>query len=169
MSELKQLIERIVRPLLQKQVVTGKVNSVDMSSLTCDVTVSGSYTREGVRLKAIEDNVLKGFILKPKVGSDVTIRMVEGERNMWELSMVSEVDEIYLKGDQWSLVKAETLKQVMDTNKQFITVLKQVLTGAPITQPANAPSALQAALAGALGSLNWGDHSNIDNTNVKHG
>ncbi|MGE0635984.1 MAG: hypothetical protein AB7G44_04970 [Bacteroidia bacterium] len=169
MSELKEAIERMIKPLLQKQVVVGKVKSVDMSALTCDVTVIGSYTREGVRLKAVEDSVLKGFILKPKVGSDVTIRMVENDRNMWELSAVSEVDGIYLKGDQWSLVKAETLKQVMDVNKQFIDAFKQVLA-TPIPEPGNgANSAFQAALNGVLSSLNWGDHSNIDNTNVKHG
>lgn len=169
MSELKQLIERIIKPMLQKQVVTGTIKSVDMSTCTCDVTVENSYTRKGVRIKSIEDNALTGFILKPSVGSDVTIKMVENDRNMWELSMVSEVDMMYLKGDDWSLVKAETLKTAMDANKQFLTVFKNLLS-TPINEPGNgAPSAFQAALNAALSSLDLGDHSGIDNTNVKHG
>ena len=74
-----------------------------------------------------------------------------------------------INGNEYSIVKAEELQSVMDTNANFIDAFKQALNS-PVNEPGNgSPSAFQQALKGALASKDWGDHSEIKNETIKHG
>lgn len=181
--------EKLIRQLkaLNKapvQVIPAEVTEVT-EPFHCTVKPVDGPEMHEVRLRAALDNSDTGFIEVPKKNSTVLVALIGNSRDNAFVVMCSEVDKVLMKvgaktyemnsdgiklnGDTYSIVKAETLKTAMDANKQFLTVFKNLLS-IPINEPGNgAPSAFQAALNGALSSLNLGDHSQIENTNVKHG
>lgn len=174
MSELIDSIRRAVKQMIKPAIVAGKVKSFDGANWTAEITIDGLDIE--VRTKAVINSDEKGIFVEPVVGSDVLCAMIEDRPEALVVIQWSEIvkyrlkgDLIELNGDQYSIVKAETLQQVMDQNAQFIDALKQVLS-TPVNEPGNgAPSAFQAALNIALSPLQWGDHSNIHSTTVKHG
>lgn len=71
--------------------------------------------------------------------------------------------------DYGGLIKIEELKMQLQKNTAILNGLLGVLK-APVTEPGNgSPSAFQAALFGAIGTMQTGDFSNIENKKVVHG
>lgn len=146
----------------------AEVISVDKDKMTIAVKDGLELEYPDVRLTAAVE-ASNTLVCIPSVGSSVLVQVIGEQENELVAMRFSEVDEIHMKGNQYSLVKAEELKTVLDLNKAFIDALKGVITGVPIVEPGNgAPSELQRNLALALGNLNWGDHSQIINDKVKH-
>ncbi len=169
---LRESILRIVMPLLQPQNVVGKVKAVDANARTCDVEVGGSYTRLGVRLRAIEDGAQKGFILYPKVNSYVHISMSDGNRNIWYLSMASEVDNIELNGGQFGgLIKIQDLVDKVNRleNKvnDHINLFNAHIHDVPQAPSGTLPSAPTLSQDTPIAPLT--QVSDLENPIVKHG
>ncbi|EMB23321.1 hypothetical protein [Treponema denticola] len=77
---------------------------------------------------------------------------------------------IELNGSDFGgLIKIEELKMQLQKNMAILNGILGTLK-APIPEPGNgAPSAFQAALITAIGTMQTGDFSNIENKKVKHG
>lgn len=71
--------------------------------------------------------------------------------------------------DYGGLIKIEELKMQLQKNTAILNGLLGVLK-APVTEPGNgSPSVFQAALLDAIGTMQTGDFSNIENKKVVHG
>ena len=71
--------------------------------------------------------------------------------------------------DYGGLIKIEELKMQLQKNTAILNGLLGVLK-APVTEPGNgSPSAFQSALLSAIGTMQAGDFSNIENKKVVHG
>lgn len=71
--------------------------------------------------------------------------------------------------DYGGLIKIEELKMQLQKNTAILNGLLGVLK-APVTEPGNgSPSVFQAALLSAIGTMQTGDFSNIENKKVVHG
>ena len=71
--------------------------------------------------------------------------------------------------DYGGLIKIEELKMQLQKNTAILNGLLGVLK-ASVTEPGNgSPSAFQAALLSAIGTMETGDFSNIENKKVVHG
>lgn len=71
--------------------------------------------------------------------------------------------------DYGGLIKIEELKMQLQKNTAILNGLLGVLK-ASVTEPGNgSPSVFQAALLGAIGTMQTGDFSNIENKKVVHG
>lgn len=77
---------------------------------------------------------------------------------------------IELNGSDFGgLIKIEELKMQLQKNTAILNGILGTLK-APVAEPGNgAPSAFQAALITAIGAMQTGDFSNIENKKVKHG
>ena len=77
---------------------------------------------------------------------------------------------IELNGSDFGgLIKIEELKMQLQKNTAILNGILGTLK-APVTEPGNgAPSVFQAALITAVGTMQAGDFSNIENKKVKHG
>ena len=184
-EEIRKSIRSMVSDMIPVQSLLAEVQSVDANKRTCVVKgLRDDLELEDVLLGVAEG---EGNWNKPKVKSTVMVSIIENMEGAAYVSQFSQVDEVYMNcyggatfslqsdgkvranGETWSVVKAESLQSVMDTNKQFITVFKAVLA-TPVNEPGNGSlSAFQTALNSALSSMNWGDHSQIHNDKVKHG
>lgn len=172
---MRESIIRIVRPLLQPQNVVGKVTAVDANARTCDVEVDGGYKRLGVRLRAIENGEQKGLILYPTVGSYVHISMSDNNRNIWYLSMVSEVDNIELNGGQFGgLIKIqEMVDKVNRLENKVNDLVTKHNTHIHITTATVGPSATPGTIAPTTTTETpiapLTHVSDLENPIVKHG
>ena len=71
--------------------------------------------------------------------------------------------------DYGGLIKIEELKKQLQKNTAILNGLLGVLK-VPAAEPGNgSPSVFQAALLGAIGTMQTGDFSNIENNKVVHG
>jgi hypothetical protein len=172
---LNDAILKIVNKEVSPQLFVGKVTAFNSNdwTLTCDVD---DLELDGIRVKAIINSNETGILVEPKVGSQVLLAKIENKKESLVALQFDEVvkyrlnaDLIELNGDDYSIVKAEELQQIMQTNKAFIDAFKNIVTGPPITQPANSTSTFQTALAVAIGALDYKDGQGIENETVKHG
>lgn len=172
---LRDAILSIVTPMLGAQLFIGKVTAFDSSdwTLTCDVD---DLDLDGIRVKSVINTNVTGILIEPKIGSEVLLARIGNKKESLVALKFDEVvkyrlnaDKIEFKGDQYSIVKAEELQQIMTTNKSFIDAFKQVLS-TPVNEPGNgATSAFQTALNGALSALDYKDGEGIENENIQHG
>lgn len=88
---LREVIISIVKPLIKKQVRTGKARNINLNRCTCDVELGEELYLYGVKLKAIEGGHNTGVVCEPKEGSMVQCAMVEGVDTNWVLVACSEV------------------------------------------------------------------------------
>lgn len=110
MRELRELIERIVDEKVMVATI-AKVVSVDKDAFTCVVKATGTDEEYfDVRLLGVSDTVEKPTVFFPKVNSFVGIMPLFNSRNIMAVVLVTEVDEVFLNGDEFGgLVKAEVL------------------------------------------------------------
>jgi hypothetical protein len=174
------LVSLINKTSLRLANFTGVIVSVDMETLTCDVQPdSGGAIYHRVRLKPVMDDKLDGLITIPAIGSHVIVARLRDPNDCF-IFRVGEIEKhvikttngtVELNGDQYSLVKAEVLKEELAKTNQVLAALLSVINSVPpiIEGGVGAPSTLQAAFKAALTGKQLGDYSKIDNDMVKHG
>ena len=87
MSELTDIIQRIVAPLIPPPLVTGKVIAVDKDLMVCDVEIQSMPIRYDVRIRAVVDEFGTGFIVIPKIGSFVVVGVLHGSKQRSYVAM----------------------------------------------------------------------------------
>lgn len=148
----------------ESSVCTIIKGSIDTTNMTCDCDpLDGSAYLLDVRLNA---NYTKGFTLIPKDESIVIVTQLSDATAY--VSMVSEVDEIYLAGDaNGGLVKVQIASTAFNTLQTEINTLKAAITA---LMAGYAPIDGGAALATFnLIVLPQIDISQIENNKVLHG
>jgi hypothetical protein len=137
---------------LQFESVACKVSNVDANAMTCDCSpINGDANFLDVRLNA---NYKKGFTLIPKDNSVVIISQLSDATAY--VSMVSEVDEIYLAGDaNGGIVKATELTTKLNTIENQLNLIG--VWALTVTPPLTLPP-LTPTLA-----------TELENNKVKHG
>lgn len=141
------------------------VKNIDTTKMVCDCTpLDGSADFLDVRLNA---NYTKGFTLIPKDGSIVIVTQLSDATAY--VSMVSEVDEIYLAGeDNGGLVKVQDLVSKLNNLENKVNTIITTFNahthvassfGAPTTPP---PSPV-------VGTLTPTQVSELENKTVLHG
>ena len=149
---------------LQFESVACIVSNISVTDMTCDCApINGDADFLEVRLNA---DYKKGFTLIPKNNSVVIITQLSDATAY--VSMVSEVDEIYLAGDaNGGLVKVQIASTAFNTLQTEINTLKAAITA---LMAGYAPIDGGAALAAFnLIVLPQIDISQIENNKVLHG
>lgn len=116
---------------LDNNVMAGKVVSVDKAKVLCRVSLieNEDIVLEDVRLRAIDDELDKGFILFPKVDSTVLIGQIKNT-SAYYVAMYSDIDKISLQNDNQSL---KTILEDLIAQIKLITVPTAVgVSGTPI-------------------------------------
>lgn len=95
-KSIKELLQDIVKDGQEIYSIICKVDSVDNSARTCDVTpLDGSAKIFDVKLQADEDQST-GWILFPKTDSNVIITFLNKDQAF--VSLVTEIEEAHLNG-----------------------------------------------------------------------
>jgi len=146
--------------------MAATVKSVDTTAMTCDVEpINGDADFLDVRLNA---DYTKGFTLIPKEGSVVILSQLSDATAY--VTMVSEVDNIYLAGDaNGGLVKVTDLVSKMNTIENDINTLKTIFsTWLPV--PSDGGAALKLAAATWYASqLTPTTANDLENKTIQHG
>ena len=160
---------------LQYESVICTVSNINKTKMLCDCSpVNGDADFTEVRLNA---NYKKGFVLVPKNGSVVVVSQVSNE--VAYISMVSEVDEILLAGDDnGGIVKvSELTTKLNNLENQLNNLIADLLTIA-VTLTSGGTTPLLSSVLGGLITTNLSNvttpltptqSSELENTTVKHG
>jgi hypothetical protein len=151
---------------LQYESILCNVSNIDTTKMLCTcIPINGDADFEEVRLNA---NYQKGFVLVPKNNSVVVVSQISNE--VAYISMVSDVDQIYLAGDDnGGLVKVSDLVSKMNTIENDINTLKTIFsTWVPV--PSDGGAALKLAAATWYASqLTPTQVNDLENKTVQHG
>jgi len=145
------------------------VVSVDETEMTCEVTpIDGGANFTDVRLMADNNDTSKGIFFKPAIGSIVMIS--PQDEVTFFVSMVSEVEDIWLHGNQYGgLVKViPTVEKLNNLENKVNDIISKfnthVHTG--VTTGGGSSGTTATPVSGTLTPTVRGD---IENTNVNHG
>ena len=144
-----------------------KVSEIDTTKFTCTcspIDGSADYIEIPYNVGAV-----KGFVLEPKDGSYIALTTTSETTGF--VSMVSEVNQIYLNGDnEGGLVKVQDLVDRLNDIKNVVNDLITKFNSHThpylnVTTPAfTSPTAMQEA-----GSVPNTTVSQLENTKIKHG
>lgn len=110
MSEIKELIQKLVKKSIPMVASVGLVTSVDFEEHSCDVKLTDGTELPAVRLRAVMDDKAEGLIIYPKLGSHVIVSSINNKSEQSFVVMASEVDIILFdEGKNGGLVKIEAL------------------------------------------------------------
>ncbi len=183
-ENIREAIEQIALPDLAIEAIQPALVKSVSSDFLVDCTVD-DLDVHNVRLKAIETGSNESLIIVPEDNTWVLIGSIEGTEeyvvlsvqkakkvlcNVGGITMQIDSTNIKLNGDQHGnlLIESKLVDDLQKVN-QFLTALKQVCS-TPINEPGNgSPSAFQAALNIAIGTLSTPTYNGISNQKVKHG
>jgi hypothetical protein len=152
---------------LRYESITCTVTDVDLSENTCKCTPIDGVTPDflGVILSVSKS---KGFLLIPKDGSLVSVTQLSEATAF--VSMVSDVDQIYLAGDEnGGLIKVADLVTKINNLENAMNQIK-VAFASWVVVPNDGGLALKTlASTWASSQLLLTTRANIENTKVSHG
>ena len=139
------------------------VSDINTTSMTCTATpIDGGAEMYGVLINA---DAVKGFTLIPANNSVVVVTQTSDANGF--VSMVSEVQQIYLNGDNnGGLVKIDNLKTQYDAG---IAAIKAACVAAFTALSGLDAGASLAAFNAAAASIQNLNKIPLENTTVKHG
>jgi hypothetical protein len=168
-SDIRSKLKAIVGIDNLPMSLLGSVVSVDETEMTCEVTPNiGGANFTDVRLMADNETTSLGIYFKPKLGSQVMISPYSDVD--YFVSMVSEVDEVWLKGDQYGgLVKVTDLVTKLNNLENKVNTL--ITTFNAHVHPGVTVGAGATLVTGTLvvGTLTPTVRGDIENTTVNHG
>lgn len=178
-------------PAVRNQVVLGKQTKRDGSDLEVTTrfgrTIPSGKAREllpygfaarakkGTILVLFEGGDVRSPVLLPASDQEGAPDLQEGDSAIWTKNggwiIARESGTVELFGtNAGGLVKAQELKTQLDKTNAVVQAILTVLAGVNIPEAGGgAPSALQAALKGALLGKAVGDFANLESTKVFHG
>lgn len=130
--------------------------------------------KEGTTIVLAQGGNATAFIVLPICSAEGAPELQDGDSTLWSKDggfVIARSDKtVELNGtEHGGLIKIAELKKELEKTNAFLKAFVQVLQ-VPVTEAGNgAPSAFQAALNGALSSLQLADFSQIENTKVQHG
>jgi len=176
--EIRDAIRKLTGTDLEDKhhAVNAEVTAVNVMARTCTcMPIGGNAVTEIINVQLMAE-VDDGWLLIPAVNS--TVRVSWTTRNLPYISMFSAIDNAYLivnntiqfqGGEFGGLTKTLELQTQLNKTNALLQAMINVITGVPLTQPANVISVLQQALSSAIAGKELGDYSGIENTSVTHG
>ncbi len=161
---ISDAINKLVKQSPDRSIV-GTVKSV--TGILCDIEpVDDTADLTGIRLCAADSTSV--FVLIPVVGSTVYVTMDSDTGGI--VTGVSEVDEVYIRGDaHGGLVKVTELVADLNSIKSDINTIKSIFA-AWVPVPGDGGLVLKTASSVWSGSaLANSTVANLQNENVKHG
>jgi len=110
MSEIKELIQKLIKKSVPMVARVGLVTYVDFEEHSCEVELTDGTELPAVRLRAVMNDKAEGLIVYPKLGSYVLVSSIDNKSEQSYVVMASEVDTILFdEGKNGGLVKVEEL------------------------------------------------------------
>lgn len=172
---LEELIKSIFKRLSKTRNYEGEVVSVDEVKETCVVKPVDAPELLGVRLKSIIGNTTTRLVIIPKVGSYVTVSVLNNIETETYVTQFSEVDKIltncenviYNGGDKGGLVNWPDAKEQLDkTNEVLQAVVDSLKNFVPVAGDGGA--ALKTFFNTTLGTKTKGNFEDLEDTTIKH-
>lgn len=169
-DELRRKLVELIKGNTPKQTSICEVLSVDENKLTCTVKeLETDAELFQVRLNAGKTTLQT--VLFPKVGSMVLVGLIGNDTRARYVSMVSEVDKIYLNGgDNGGLtITPELVTQLGKLSARVDGIISAINSGTPAPGAADGGAALHTSIKLSLQSIvDNEDFSNIENEKIKH-
>lgn len=175
-NTIDELIQALVKPLIEVQSYPAEVVSVDTDNETCKVKPIGNRSERGdVRLTGVIKNKNSRHMLVPKVGSAVVVGIMDNNPRMRFLQQYSEIEKIvidceevvYNDGNNGGLVNWPDAKAELDKEKARVDAIIRVLTTWSVT-PNDGGAALLTLANSQLTALQKADYDNKEDTKIKH-
>jgi hypothetical protein len=172
---LEELIKSVLKRFSKTRNYEGEVVSVDEVKETCVVKPVDAPELLGVRLKSIIGNTTTSLVIVPKVGSYVTVSVLNNIETETYVTQFSEVEKIltncdnviYNGGSKGGLVNWPDAKVQLDkTNEVLQVVVDSLKNFVPVAGDGGA--ALKTYFNTQLGVKTVGDFDNLEDTKVKH-
>lgn len=174
---VRKMLREFVADMLPSQTIVCQVVSVDEVKLTCTATdLVGEVDLYSIRLNAAV--MEKKLAIIPAVGSYILVGVINNNPQARYMISASEIDKLVVDakisvvingGKNGGMCITPKLVTELEKTNQLLTGIITIINGSPITEPGNgAPSALQAALNGAISGKALGDYSQVENEKVKH-
>jgi hypothetical protein len=150
-------------------VFIGEVATVDAEKVTCSVRLVSNPAIEikNIRLRAVDDEQDKGFVLYPKVGSTILVGKIEN-LSAYYVAMFSELEHVVINGgENGGLVISQNTANKLNAIEKKMNDLASIFN-----QWTPAPSDGGAALKSLL--TVWGQpltitkSKDLENPKVKH-
>jgi hypothetical protein len=171
-ATFERLLTMMVRRGLTVSVTDGTVvaGSVDKSENTCDVERFEQPILHKCRLHSVIGSAEKTMVVYPNEGANVLVVLVNNSPTDGYVVACDDIDEVvFMNGENGGLTITPKLVEELGKTNQLLTGLIDIINGTQITEPGNgSPSALQAALKGAITGKALGDYSEIENEKIKH-
>ena len=151
---------------LQYESILCNVSNIDTTKMLCTcIPINGDADFEEVRLNA---NYQKGFVLVPKNNSVVVVSQISNE--VAYISMVSEVDQIYLAGDDnGGLVKVSELVDKINRVENQVNNILNVLKTTVIPLAPSGTYPFAPLYASILDITPLTQVNDLENKTVQHG
>lgn len=132
-KNIMEAIQAIVAPMIKVQSFVGKVTSVDKDTDTCEVVPQEGGAERECRLTSVT-NTGDGskWVLYPKVGSFVTVSILNNLKEYCFVSQFFELDEVVINcnkitfngGENGGLIKIDELVSRMNSIENALSALR---------------------------------------------
>ncbi len=172
---LEELIKKFLKRYCRTLNYEGEVISVDELKETCVVKPVDAPELFGVRLKSIIGSTTTRLVIIPKVGSYVTVSVLNNIETETYVTQFSEVEKIltdcenviYNGGTKGGLVNWPDAKvQLEKTNEVLQAVVDSLKNWTPVASDGGA--ALKLYFNTQLGIKTKGNFEDLEDTRVKH-
>lgn len=172
---LEELIKSVLKRYSKTKNFEGEVLSVDEVKETCVVKPVDGPELLGVRLKSIIGNTATKLVIVPKVGSYVTVSVLNNIDTETYVTQFSEVEKIitncdqviYNGGNKGGLVNWPDAKVQLDkTNEVLQVIVDSLKNWVPVASDGGA--ALKTYFNTQLGVKTKGNFDNLEDQRVKH-
>ena len=186
-------IKQVVKSMLKEQSFRAKVLSVDKTNDTCDVEpIRGGAKYLDVKLKSVINPTDSKILVYPKVGSVITVSIVDNNTADVFVSQYSEFESILIEnkkskvlipetgnieiafekltlndGLEGGLIKINELKTQLDKNTKVLKQIQTVFKNWAVTP--NDGGAVLKGLSTSFSSLPTALLNNIENKKITHG
>jgi hypothetical protein len=177
---IKELIRKIVDPMIKPTLYVGTVKKFNSTDWTIDVELNRGATIEEVRIKSIIGDEASGIFIEPVINSKVLIATIEDKIEDCVLISVDAIKKFKLNAteliefnssDFGGIVKIKELEENLNSLKSFVEAMK-LATSTGLNAVGVGPAANGATAKAAFDSAMIGrkvQFKEMENKKVKHG
>jgi len=166
MKGIKQILSEYIDHKIAKTIGTlARVLEVNDDVCDCEPLEGGAIIEDAM-LTLEEPNKVNYY--KPSIGSIVLINYISEEKPY--ISMFSELDNIELQGNTYSVSKWEILQAELEKERNRTDAIIQAIENAVVV-PTDGGASLKATIVSAIAPIkeNKADYTGVPNDKLKHG
>lgn len=136
MSEIIKVIRSAMQGLIKADIILGEVTAFDQDTWLATIKFDDTLTLNEVSVKSVINSEKSGLFIEPKIGSIVTVGLIDGKLENLFIIAFSEVVKYHLNTDLVIIEsKKITLKNEQVSFINLVTELKNVLLGIKVNTP----------------------------------